>query len=683
MSLPPPPATNHETQLVKVKKMRHRRLKAVTEKDSKLKIEQPSTNYCKNQNKCLSFKEEKAKILLQTENFSPSHLVDWIPFKPCSVDALASKKNVLAVLRKDDKVTRLEWRQIDRRVFKKFTQHLPLLSTAIAMEDGGQTECMAWIDDDHFLTAAYESLSWWNWRGGYIERRWIIDAPPVAMVFCEHLSTLFIAHSDRIRPYQCSLIDGSVQVVPGRPFDPFESKVMSMSLVGNDKLVTGLAKDGKVQVWDAQKGNSQGFIEFGTERTRIHCMCPLGSDLVAVGDSKGHVTIIDCAMMVPVQSIRTHSAPILCIVAGLDGMLFASGVDHRTVQILKEGSKWTMAATHSFHTHDVLAMTYVGGKDPLLISGGLDGNLIVVEIKNFQSVGKCLEGKKTTAPIQGRIPDLPIDGNCTVKTPKRCPLPLFIAKSNEGLDVWIGKKLTVKLSFDNCLADFACWWEQGILHVLCCFANGLVKQYNVCALDTQAPSVKILTFPEISDAKALKVAPNTIFCIAKSDKKPFIYNVTSKQISPAANLRLLGEHAYVDSQKRVRFASGKAISLVNFVAQPTSFDCNADRSKVVIGFADGSVRMFVLENCVLKDVLHKGSEPCLEVRFVDEETFAVRTPNKALLVNSVDGAYSVASQDPGIRPILHFDGSCLVWRSWADIIDALPSAFYRRKYGAG
>lgn len=262
-------------------------------------------------------------------------------------------------------------------------------------------ESIAWTTDGRLFSAGHTGviIEWDLVR--LQEKNWIESFG--GAIWC-----IKINHSNTTLAAGCE--DGSVRlfsILPDelqylRSLDGSKGRILSLSWSKNDKvLVTGSAQN-VVRKWNMVTGHATHLMKvesFGKEPTLIWDISILTDGTIVSGDSLGHVRFWDGEMGTLLQTIVTHEADILSLVAddtaGNGDVIYAAGIDHKIVQlsaivdatakssiksmVLK---KYVVTGSRRDQSHDIRSLAIHPGKN-ILVSGGVEPKFMVHPLNNF------------------------------------------------------------------------------------------------------------------------------------------------------------------------------------------------------------------------------------------------------------------------------------------------------------
>lgn len=572
----------------------------------------------------------------------------------------------------------------------------------------------------------------WDWQRGIVKRASDTVGGPAIWSLCASPDARFVAagHEDgRVRIYRLysDELDGEtidendgINKVETLEFvRTFEAsnvgkkgeseRIVSISWSGS--IVAAGYMLGAVKLWDTRLGRSLGLLtlaEKSSKQTIVNCLHFVDTQTLATGDSSGRVQLWDVATMTILESLKTHEADVLCL-GGFADKMFASGVDGKTVQIALIPTKtsvglivdkWTVSAGRRVHSNDVLALClsfafYEDDKQgivqsrPVLLSGGLDTNLLIAD-----PLQTAIESKDDR-----RIPDFPMQPHQAVKMQNG---QIFALLSRKSFKVW-------KLSSSKPLVAI----NTGIVHSWDVSKDGAqigaitgdnrFKLFTIIGDDVRAEviptpadcALKNVCFGSSSwYIRAVREQKNVVI---KDGKEIFTVDGLMRDMFAVSDTLIV----MVDYENRIhQWTRASTIQPVQLPSPPS-----------VMHAEGGFVFVVTVDNLVLK-ICRDQAEPhfgIVPLGHKDRHSGISTFGDKLAVYSSGAVCLNSPSQPPSIlllkpkgkrsksqkpsnivtqyRPLLYYgyteDGQpVVVRRDWEQIIEDLPPAFYRRKYGS-
>ena len=561
----------------------------------------------------------------------------------------------------------------------------------------------------------------WDWRRGIIVRQ--TDTNPPIWSMCRSPDNRFLAtgHEDgRIRIHKLvnAHEDGEEDCLElERMFEASaitsteSERIISMAW-GGDRIATGYQL-GLIKLWDARTGRSSGQLDLRVEGIKpfINCLHFQTEATLVSADSTGHLNFWDVVVRAAICTIKTHDADILCM-TGQGDMVFASGVDHRTVKVALINSgeieAWTVVSGRRQHTNDVRSMClahsfYMDSKQqlhcrPVLVSGGVDANLEMSDPLKTQQTN--LEDR--------RFDDFPVFQRQVVKL--RNGRLFALLNNRKSFEIWTLTGQRHAIINTGTVHD----WEvdEEGTNVMVLTGDNRCKHFVINDADV---SVNLVNMPPNCHLRNICYTQGHWFIRAirdnenvfiKSGREIFAVpgEMLDRMMSLGPNLICL-----IDTDNRVhRWTKTACLDVLQLPSTPVAMHVTNENVLIVIT-ADN--RVWKMDEMVLSEIpSHTQEWSSLNNRFIG----IVPEGTDALWISSIGTVQNVMSasaskEDEGMprkrskkegnskhhpltsgpfdahKPFLFFgihEGKkVLVQRPWSNVIAALPAAFQRRKYG--
>ncbi|CAK4203443.1 unnamed protein product [Aphanomyces euteiches] len=159
----------------------------------------------------------------------------------------------------------------------------------------------------------------------------------------------------------------------------------------SDALFSG-NDEGVIYHWNAKSGRNESRMtleRFAKQAPAVVWSLVVLEDLTVIsGDSNGNVQTWDGRSGTLMQTFAQLTADVLALaIDASESLLFASGIDNQVIQLRKAKgtNQWAYAYSHRAHTHDVraLAVSSDASAPPLLVSGGVDTHLVWYNASKF------------------------------------------------------------------------------------------------------------------------------------------------------------------------------------------------------------------------------------------------------------------------------------------------------------
>jgi U3 small nucleolar RNA-associated protein 4 len=206
--------------------------------------------------------------------------------------------------------------------------------------------------------------------------------------------------------------DGAFEYV--KAFEPSKHRILSLVWDTVRDVVYSSSSDGTIKRWDAASGRVLERMSLGKIKKSaivVWTLAALSENIVASGDSNGHVVIWETDKASVRERFDTHHADVLCLAASGDGkVLYSSGVD-RSIQrydleTLADGegtlitSRYMATLKSQVHDHDIKAMAVCEHANVhALVSGGMDRTVRVSDHDHFPTMRPLHLSFAPLAPI--------------------------------------------------------------------------------------------------------------------------------------------------------------------------------------------------------------------------------------------------------------------------------------------
>ena len=154
----------------------------------------------------------------------------------------------------------------------------------------------------------------------------------------------------------------------------------SLAVSEKNKLVIGACEDGKVYVYDSERGKSKATLEHHYDAVNSICFAP-DEEFFASASSDRSIILWESKTLKPVRRLFSRSFRFECLAFDATGSRLAVGDELGKGRIIDLSSSLVKVSTYSWHEQKVSAIQF-SPDDTLLYSAGYDNRLNVFDLQH-------------------------------------------------------------------------------------------------------------------------------------------------------------------------------------------------------------------------------------------------------------------------------------------------------------